>query len=87
MKNKIYPAIFHMAEEGGYWVSFPDLDGCITEGKTLEEASIMAKEALELYIDGMKDLPKPTKIQNIKVEKGAVVMLVGADNTGGIIHF
>ena len=33
---KIYPAIFH--EEETYWVEFPDLKGCVTEGSTLEEA-------------------------------------------------
>ena len=27
---KVYPAIFH--EEDGYWVEFPDLEGCQTLG-------------------------------------------------------
>ena len=42
MKNIIYPAVFHKAEEGGYWVEFPDLPGCVTEADTLEEAVVMA---------------------------------------------
>ena len=49
-----YPAIFHKDKESGYWVSFPDLDGCVTQGETLEEAFARAKEALALFIDDMK---------------------------------
>jgi hypothetical protein len=33
MKNIIYPAIFHVAEEGGYWIEFPDLPGCFSSWK------------------------------------------------------
>ena len=38
MKKVFYPAIFHVAEEGGYWVTFPDIPECITEGDDMEEA-------------------------------------------------
>lgn len=31
---KVYPAIIH--EEEGYWVEFPDLSGCFTNGSTLD---------------------------------------------------
>ena len=34
----IYPAIFEQDNNKIYLVSFPDLDGCYTDGKTLEEA-------------------------------------------------
>ena len=30
MEKLFYPAIFHEAEEGGFWVSFPDLPECLT---------------------------------------------------------
>jgi len=45
---KIYPAIFH--EEDGFWVEFPDLEGCNTCGSTLEETMELAQEALGLYL-------------------------------------
>ena len=32
-KRYIYPAIFHVAEEGGYWIEFPDLPMANTQGK------------------------------------------------------
>ena len=38
MDKRVYPAVFHTEEVGGYSVTFPDLPGCITEGDTIEEA-------------------------------------------------
>lgn len=49
-----YPAIFNKAVEGGYNVSFPDFPGCVTFGKTFEEAEKKAKEVLELWIAELK---------------------------------
>lgn len=43
--TKVYPAIIH--QEDGYWVEFPDLSGCFTNGSTLEETMEMAQEAEE----------------------------------------
>ena len=50
MKQYFYPAIFHTAEEGGFWVSFPDLPECLTEGDSMEEAYKMSVEALGLAL-------------------------------------
>ncbi len=33
MKKLFYPAVFHIAEEGGYWVTFPDFPECLTQGE------------------------------------------------------
>jgi len=41
--------------EGGYTVIVPSLPGCITYGETIEEAIEMAKEAIELYIESLKE--------------------------------
>ena len=49
MDKYIFPAVFH-TETSGYSVHFPDLPGCVTEGETLEHASTMSREALELYL-------------------------------------
>jgi antitoxin HicB len=45
-----YPAIFDVAEEGGYNVYFPNFPGCATFGRTFEEAREKAKEVLELWL-------------------------------------
>jgi len=51
IKNLDFPAVFEPAVEGGYNVSFPAFPGCVTFGKTFEEAKKMAKEVLELWIE------------------------------------
>jgi predicted RNase H-like HicB family nuclease len=40
--------------EDGYWVAeCPSLPGCISQGKTKEEAIANIREAIELYIEDM----------------------------------
>ncbi len=61
-----YPAIFH-PDEKGYWVEFPDLPVCVTEGDTLEEAKEMAKEALSAILESLDSrkmsIPIPSNIE------------------------
>jgi predicted RNase H-like HicB family nuclease len=38
-------------DEGGYTVPVPALPGCITQGETIEEAIVMAKDAIRLFIE------------------------------------
>ena len=72
MKQYFYPAIFHTAEEGGFWVSFPDLLECLTEGDSMEEAYQMAIEALGLALtDRNRDqesLPTPSTPNQILLD-------------------
>lgn len=77
-KHMFYPAIFHKDEQG-YWVEFPDLPGCNTQGDTIEEAYKMAKEALALYLDGAPDI-EPSLVDNISVSGSDRVMLIEPDN-------
>lgn len=46
-------------EEGGYTAIVPALPGCITYGETVDEAIVMVKEAVELYIDELIDRGEP----------------------------
>lgn len=71
--TKVYPAIFH-DDEDGYWVEFPDLEGCNTCGDGLEDTMKMAQEALGLYLvalleDG-KELPTASDINSITTDGG-----------------
>ena len=45
----------HKEEEGGFTVTVPMLPGCITYGENLDEAIAMAKEAIELYIEELRE--------------------------------
>lgn len=60
-----YQAIVHKEAGSDYGVSFPDFPGCVTAGRTLAEALMMARHALRLHINGMLDdgekLPKPSE--------------------------
>jgi predicted RNase H-like HicB family nuclease len=42
-------------EEGGYTVRVPALPGLNTEGDTLEEALANAREAVELYLEVLRE--------------------------------
>ncbi len=55
-ENKIlfYLVIFHNDEESGFWVSFPDLPECLTEGEDMDKAYEMAVDALGLTITSRK---------------------------------
>ena len=50
-----YKIHLHKESEGGFSVSVPALPGCITFGENLDEAIVMAKEAIELYIEELKE--------------------------------
>ena len=49
-----YRILLKKEPEGGYTVTVPSLTGCVTYGKTIEEAIKMAKEAIELYLESLK---------------------------------
>jgi predicted RNase H-like HicB family nuclease len=56
MKILQYRVLLREEPEGGYTVIVPSLPGCVTYGETLDEAKRMAKEAIELYIQTLKEL-------------------------------
>ncbi len=41
-----YPALFEPAEEGGFVITFPDVEGAITQGDDEQDAREMARDAL-----------------------------------------
>jgi predicted RNase H-like HicB family nuclease len=47
--------VFEPQQEGGYHVYAPELPGLHTQGDTLEEATENAREALELYVEGLRE--------------------------------
>ena len=49
-----YIVYLEPAEEGGYIVSCPHFQGCITQGETVEEALEMVKDAIRGYIFSLK---------------------------------
>ena len=50
-----YMGLVHKEIDSDYGVSFPDLPGCITAGRTFEEAREMAAEGLALHLEGLAE--------------------------------
>ena len=61
-----YAVIIEKASEQNYSAYVPDLPGCISTGKTIEETKRMIQEAIELHIEGMRkdgdSIPEPTTV-------------------------
>ena len=53
MKQLTYKVLLNPEPEGGFTATVPSLPGCITYGETVDEAMLMAEEAIILYIDSL----------------------------------
>jgi len=78
----IYSAIFHRNDDGSFTITYPDLPGCISEGKTLGDAVLMAESALtqwiEYLIDKNEEIPHASDIMEIVTEENEFTTLVQA---------
>ena len=78
-KKLFYPAIFHIAEEGGFWVEFPDMPECMTQGDDMAQAYEMAVEALGLAITSRLEekevIPAASQLDEINVDDGFLVIV------------
>jgi predicted RNase H-like HicB family nuclease len=65
-----YIALLHKNGRKGYGISFPDFPGCVSAGKTIEDALREGAEALALHVDGMREdgekIPKPRTVEAIR---------------------
>lgn len=79
---KAYPAVFH-AQEGGYWVEFPDLPGCVTEGNDITQVTAEAASALGGYLRSLIErdlpLPAPSDLHAVTAADDDFVSIVTAD--------
>ncbi len=78
MAKLYYPVIFH-PEDVGYSASVPDLEGCFTQGDSLEEALEMVQDAIGLYLDGEAEYPQPSQPEAIQTENHDFMMVVAFD--------
>lgn len=83
-----YIALIHKDAESDYGVSFPDLPGCITAGRDLDEARAMAQEALALHLEGLAEdgeaIPEPSSLEEVMADRdnrSGVAILVSAPRT------
>ena len=78
-----YSALLRKDTDSDFGVDFPDFPGCITAGRTLDEAKDLAHEALAFHIEGMIEdgdaIPDTTNFDAIMADPDnadAVVFLV-----------
>lgn len=81
-----YVAIIHKDRDSDFGVSFPDFPGCVTAGRTLDEARDMAREALTGHIavlrDGGDPVPNPSPLDTVMRDpafRDGVAFLVTVD--------
>jgi len=83
MNTFFFPAIFHKAEEGGYWVSFPDLPECLTQGDSFQHACEMANDALALALTSRikekEKIPVPSAPESISTEPNSFIVALKTD--------
>lgn len=72
-----YTVIFEPLPEGGYDVIFPAIPEICTSGETLEEARVMAQDALRCYIESALEndeaLPQDLSIEPVREEIAVTV--------------
>ena len=77
-----YPAVFQK-EEVGYSVWVPDIQGCVSQGDTFDEAMEYIKDAigicLDLIVQNGNVPPKATEPNGIELEHDQFVAVVSFD--------
>jgi predicted RNase H-like HicB family nuclease len=74
-----YIGLIHKETGSDYGVSFPDFPGVVTAGTTLDEARVLAEEALAFHIEGLvadgEAIPEPSSLEAV---------MARPENRGGI---
>ena len=82
MAKYVYPAVF-TKDEGGYSISFPDLDGCYTCGDDIADGMEMAEDALALFLYNLeregRPVPAASPLEKVLVLDGSFVTYVYCD--------
>ena len=80
-----WPAVFEpMANANGYVLTVPDVEGCLTQGYSVEEAMEMAHDALGTMLEDVSEgeYPKASAVNDIDLsgyDAGSFVSLVCFD--------
>ena len=77
--RRVYPALLEPIESGGFFIRVPDVNGCITTGKTLEEALDNIRDALAGCLCVLEDvgqpLPEPSAPSAVDNDQSTVVLV------------
>ncbi len=89
-----YPVVIHKEPRSDYGVSVPDLPGCISAGRTIDEALAMVREAIELHLEGLIEesgvIPLPSLLEKLRTNqefRGGTWAIVTVDETSLRVRF
>ncbi len=70
-KVRSYTAFFEKNSNGSYTVTVPSLPGLVTEGKNIEDAKLMAEDAIKCYLEGIskgdEEIPEESDTAQMKI--------------------
>ena len=70
--EKKFSVIIEKGLDGYFIGEAPELPGCYSQGKTVKELLANMKEAIELYLESVKELKKKTGIKFVGVKEVVV---------------
>lgn len=73
MKTRKYKIVLRPGEDGYFVVECPSIPGCVSQGKTKEEAVKNIKEAVELALECYED-KRPLPRDTVEIGEVAVSM-------------
>ncbi|MGB7726681.1 MAG: type II toxin-antitoxin system HicB family antitoxin [Candidatus Acidiferrum sp.] len=59
-----YTVILRRDEDGGYVATVPALPGCVSQDDTRSEALKNIEEAIELYLEDIRDAGEPIPVES-----------------------
>ena len=66
---RTFKILLEKEKAGGYSVTVPALPGCATQGETIEECLKNGKEAIQLYVDSLKEDKIPLPAFDVLLEE------------------
>ena len=78
MKKQIvdFNVFIEQDEDGMYVAKAPEIQGCYTQGKTLQEVLERIKEAIDVCLEANKDEINPMRfvgVQRVQVERPQII--------------
>ncbi len=65
MEEKVFNVVIEQDEDGIYVASVPEISGCHTQAKTMDELMIRIREAIELCLESDEEIV-PKKFVGLK---------------------
>ncbi len=83
MAKYVYPAVFHPEKDGGFSISFPDIENCVTCGDDLPHSIEMAQDVLSVMLiefeDDRSEIPTSSDVKRVKTRANEFVTLIACD--------